>query len=92
LRDIIAILGINELSQEDKEIVARARKLEKFLSQPFHVAEQFSNLKGKYVPLKETIAGFKRLIAGEFDHIPEQCFYMCGGIEDVVANFEKMKQ
>jgi len=92
LRDIISILGINELSQEDKEIVARARKLEKFLSQPFHVAEQFSNLKGKYVPLKETIAGFKRLIAGEFDHIPEQCFYMCGGIEDVVANFEKMKQ
>ncbi len=92
LRDIIAILGINELSQEDKEIVARARKLEKFLSQPFHVAEQFSNLKGKYVPLKETIAGFKRLIAGEFDHIPEQCFYMCGGIEDVVANYEKMKQ
>lgn len=92
LRDIIAILGINELSQEDKEIVARARKLEKFLSQPFHVAEQFSNLKGKYVPLKETIAGFKRLIAGEFDHIPEQCFYMCGGIEDVVENFEKMKK
>ncbi|HCM42618.1 MAG TPA: F0F1 ATP synthase subunit beta [Candidatus Omnitrophica bacterium] len=92
LRDIIAILGINELSQEDKEIVARARKLEKFLSQPFHVAEQFSNLKGKYVPLKETIAGFKRLIAGEFDHIPEQCFYMCGGIEDVVANYERMKQ
>lgn len=92
LRDIISILGINELSQEDKEIVARARKLEKFLSQPFHVAEQFSNLKGKYVPLKETIAGFKRLIAGEFDHIPEQCFYMCGGIEDVVANYEKMKQ
>jgi len=92
LRDIISILGINELSQEDKEIVARARKLEKFLSQPFHVAEQFSNLKGKYVPLKETIAGFKRLIAGEFDHIPEQCFYMCGGIEDVIANYEKMKQ
>ncbi len=90
LRDIIAILGINELSQEDKEIVARARKLEKFLSQPFHVAEQFSNLKGKYVPLKETIAGFKRLIAGEFDHIPEQCFYMCGGIEDVVENYNKM--
>lgn len=90
LRDIIAILGINELSQEDKEIVARARKLEKFLSQPFHVAEQFSNLKGKYVPLKETIAGFKRLVSGELDHIPEQCFYMCGGIEDVVENYNKM--
>lgn len=92
LRDIIAILGINELSQEDKEIVARARKLEKFLSQPFHVAEQFSNLPGKYVRLKDTIDGFKRLIAGEFDHIPEQCFYMCGVIDDVVENYNKMKK
>jgi len=92
LRDIIAILGVNELSQEDKEIVARARKLEKYLSQPFTVAEQFSNLKGKYVPLKETIKGFKRIIAGELDHIPEQCFYMCGVIEDVFANYEQLKK
>lgn len=92
LRDIIAILGINELSQEDKEIVARARKLEKFLSQPFNVAEQFTGVKGKYVRLKDTIESFKRIVSGELDHIPEQCFYMAGGIEDVVENFEKMKK
>ncbi len=92
LRDIIAILGINELSQEDKETVARARKLEKFLSQPFNVAEQFTGVKGKYVRLKDTIESFKRIVAGEFDHVPEQCFYMAGGIEDVIQNYETMKK
>ncbi len=92
LRDIIAILGINELSQEDKETVARARKLEKFLSQPFNVAEQFTGVKGKYVRLKDTIESFKRIVAGELDHIPEQCFYMAGGIEDVIENYDRMKK
>ncbi len=91
LRDIIAILGINELSQEDKEIVMRARKLERFLSQPFSVAEAFTGRKGKYVPLPETIKSFQRIVSGELDHIPEQCFYMCGSVEDVIENFEKTK-
>jgi F-type H+-transporting ATPase subunit beta len=92
LRDIIAILGINELSQDDKETVARARKLEKFLSQPFNVAEQFTGIKGKYVRLKDTIESFKRIVAGEFDHVPEQCFYMAGGIEDVIENYDRTKK
>jgi len=91
LRDIIAILGINELSQEDKEIVMRARKLERFLSQPFSVAEAFTGRKGKYVPLTETIKSFQRIVSGELDHIGEQCFYMCGSVEDVIENFEKTK-
>ena len=91
LKDIIAILGINELSEEDRQLVARARKLERFLSQPFSVAEAFTGLKGKYVPLKDTIESFQRVVKGEFDHIPEQCFYMAGGIEDVVENYDKMK-
>ncbi|OGW72380.1 MAG: F0F1 ATP synthase subunit beta [Omnitrophica bacterium GWA2_52_12] len=91
LKDIIAILGINELSEEDRQLVARARKIERFLSQPFSVAEAFTGLKGKYVTLKETISSFRRVAAGEFDHIPEQCFYMAGGIEDVVEAHEKMK-
>ena len=90
LRDIIAILGVNELSQEDKEIVMRARKLERFLSQPFSVAEAFTGRKGKYVRLKDTIESFKRVVAGEFDHITEQAFYMAGGIEDVIEAHEKM--
>lgn len=90
LRDIIAILGINELSEDDKKIVMRARKLERFLSQPFNVAEAFTGLKGKYVRLKDTVQSFKRVAAGEFDHIPEQAFYMAGSIEDVVENYEKM--
>jgi F-type H+/Na+-transporting ATPase subunit beta len=91
LKDIIAILGINELSQEDRELVARARKIERFLSQPFSVAEAFTGIKGKYVRLKDTIASFKRILSGELDHIPEQAFYMCGGIEDVLEKFEKMQ-
>lgn len=92
LRDIIAILGINELSPEDKAIVMRARKIEKFLSQPFSVAEQFTGRKGKYVRVADTIRGFKMVASGELDHIPEQAFFMAGGIEDVMENAEKMKK
>ncbi|HNX67910.1 MAG TPA: F0F1 ATP synthase subunit beta [Candidatus Omnitrophota bacterium] len=91
LKDIIAILGVNELSPEDKEIVARARKIERFFSQPFSVAEAFTGRKGRYVHLKDTIVSFKKILAGELDHVPEQCFFMCGGIEDVLENYEKTK-
>jgi F-type H+-transporting ATPase subunit beta len=91
LKDIIAILGINELSQDDRSLVMRARKIERFLSQPFSVAEAFTGFKGKYVPLKDTIQSFKRVAAGELDHIPEQAFYMCGSIEEVVEKHEKMQ-
>lgn len=89
LRDIIAILGMDELSPEDKLAVARARKIQRFLSQPFHVAEVFTGAPGKYVSLKDTIKGFKMLLDGECDHIPEQAFYMVGSIEEV---FEKAKK
>ena len=82
LRDIIAILGMDELSEEDKLVVYRARKIQRFLSQPFHVAEVFTGSPGKYVPLKETIKGFKAILSGEYDHLPEQAFYMVGGIEE----------
>ena len=82
LQDIIAILGVDELSEEDKVIVARARKIERFLSQPFFVAEQFTGIPGKYVPIDETIASFKALTEGEYDHLPEQAFFMVGGIEE----------
>ena len=82
LRDIIAILGMDELSDEDKLIVMRARKIQRFLSQPFHVAEVFTGSPGKYVPLRDTIAGFKAILNGEYDHLPEQAFYMVGGIEE----------
>jgi len=92
LQDIIAILGMDELSDEDKIIVSRARKIQKFLSQPFHVAEAFTGTPGKYVPLKDTIRGFKGLVNGEFDSMPEQAFYMVGGIEEAVENAERMKQ
>jgi F-type H+-transporting ATPase subunit beta len=84
LRDIIAILGMDELSAEDKLLVARARKIQRFLSQPFHVAEVFTGSPGKYVPLKETLRGFKGILAGEYDHLPEQAFYMVGGIDEAV--------
>jgi len=86
LQDIIAILGMDELSDEDKLTVARARKIQKFLSQPFFVAETFTGRKGKYVPLKETVTGFKKIAAGEMDEYPEQAFYMAGNIEEVVEN------
>ncbi len=82
LRDIIAILGMDELSEEDKLVVYRARKIQRFLSQPFHVAEVFTGSPGKYVPLKETIKGFKAILSGEYDHLPEQAFYMVGGIDE----------
>ncbi len=84
LKDIIAILGMDELSEEDKLIVQRARKIQRFLSQPFFVAEVFTGAPGKYVSLKDTIKSFKAIVAGEYDHLPEQAFYMCGGIEDVI--------
>ncbi len=91
LKDIIAILGMDELSEDDKLVVQRARKIQRFLSQPFFVAEVFTGAPGKYVSLKETIASFKAILAGEYDHLPEQAFYMCGGIEEVVAKAEKAK-
>jgi len=91
LQDIIAILGIDELSEDDKLIVSRARKIQRFLSQPFHVAEQFTGLKGKYVPVKETIRGFKEIVDGKHDGLPEQAFYLVGPIEEAVAKAESMK-
>jgi F-type H+-transporting ATPase subunit beta len=85
LKDIIAILGMDELSDEDKQLVTRARKLQRFLSQPFFVAEVFTCTPGKYVSLKDTIRSFKGIIAGDYDHLPEQAFYMVGSIDEVVA-------
>jgi F-type H+-transporting ATPase subunit beta len=90
LQDIIAILGVDELSEEDKIAVARARRIQRFLSQPFFVAEQFTGIEGKYVPLDETIASFKALTEGEYDHLPEQAFFMAGGIEDVERNAKEL--
>ena len=90
LRDIIAILGMDELAPEDKLAVARARKIQRFLSQPFHVAEVFTGSPGKYVPLKETIRGFKMIINGECDHMPEQAFYMVGGIDEAIEKAKKI--
>ena len=91
LQDIIAILGMDELSDEDKLTVERARKIQKFLSQPFFVAEAFTGREGRYVKLEDSIRSFKDLVAGEYDHIPEQAFYMCGAIEEVLENYEKME-
>ncbi|EIJ69028.1 MULTISPECIES: F0F1 ATP synthase subunit beta [Pasteurellaceae] len=90
LKDIIAILGMDELSENDKLVVARARKIERFLSQPFFVAEVFNSTPGKYVPLKETIRGFKGILDGEYDHIPEQAFYMAGSIDEVIEKAKNM--
>jgi len=92
LKDIIAILGMDELSEEDKQAVSRARKIERFFSQPFHVAEVFTGSPGKYVPLKDTIRGFKAIVDGEYDHLPEQAFYMVGGIEEAVEKAKKMAE
>ena len=92
LQDIIAILGMEELSDEDKLTVARARKIQRFLSQPFFVAEQFTGTPGKYVPLKETIRGFKEILAGKYDDLPESAFYMVGSIDEVVEAANKMKK
>jgi F-type H+-transporting ATPase subunit beta len=90
LQDIIAILGMDELSEEDKVSVARARKIERFLSQPFHVAEQFTGFAGKYVPLAETIRGFREIVEGKHDDLPEQAFYMVGSIDEVVEKARKL--
>src|SRR5512145_938796 len=90
LQDIIAILGMDELSEEDKRLVGRARRVQRFLSQPFFVASQFTGLDGKYVKLEDTIASFERVVSGEFDQLPEQAFYMQGGIDDVVAQAKKL--
>ena len=90
LQDIIAILGIDELSEDDKLSVARARKIQKFLSQPFFVAEQFTGLEGKYVPISETVRGFREIVDGRHDAVPEQAFYMVGAIDEALANAEKM--
>ena len=92
LKDIIAILGMDELSEEDKQAVSRARKIERFFSQPFHEAEVFTGSPGKYVPLKDTIRGFKAIVDGEYDHLPEQAFYMVGGIEEAVEKAKKMAE
>jgi len=92
LKDIIAILGMDELSEEDKATVGRARKIERFFSQPFHVAEVFTGAPGKYVSLKDTIRGFKMICDGECDHLPEQAFYMVGGIEEAFEKAKKMTE
>jgi F-type H+-transporting ATPase subunit beta len=90
LRDIIAIMGMDDLAPEDKLSVARARKIQRFLSQPFHVAEVFTGSPGKYVTLAETIRGFKMIVAGECDHLPEQAFYMVGTIDEAFEKAKKM--
>jgi F-type H+-transporting ATPase subunit beta len=90
LQDIIAILGMDELSEEDKRLVGRARRVQRFLSQPFFVAAQFTGLEGKYVKLEDTITSFERVVSGEFDHLPEQAFYMQGAIDDVVEQAKKL--
>jgi len=92
LQDIIAILGMDELTEEDKVIVGRARRLQRFLSQPFHVAEQFTGTPGQYVKLEDTIESFERVVSGEFDHLPEQAFYMVGGIEGAIEKARKLEQ
>jgi len=92
LQDIIAILGIDELSEEQKVVVARARKIQKFLSQPFHVAEQFTGIPGKYVPLADTIRSFKMIVDGELDHLPEQAFFLVGVVEEAIEQAKKLEQ
>jgi F-type H+-transporting ATPase subunit beta len=92
LQDIIAILGLDELSEEDRRTVDRARKIERFLSQPFFVAEVFTGSPGKYVTLEDTIKGFQMILAGELDSLPEQAFYMVGNIDEAIAKGEKLKK
>ena len=92
LQDIIAILGMDELSEEDKLVVARARKIQRFLSQPFHVAEVFTGSPGKLVDLKDTISGFKGICEGKYDDLPESAFYMVGGINEAIAKAKKMAE
>jgi F-type H+-transporting ATPase subunit beta len=90
LQDIIAILGMDELSEEDKQVVSRARRLERFLSQPFHVAEQFTGAPGKYVKLADTIRSFAEILAGKHDNLPEAAFYMVGGIDEAIEKAKKL--
>jgi F-type H+-transporting ATPase subunit beta len=90
LQDIIAILGMDELSEDDKLTVTRARKIQRFLSQPFHVAEVFTGISGKFVQVEDTVKSFKAVVDGEYDHLPEAAFYMVGGIEDAVAKAAKL--
>ena len=90
LQDIIAILGMDELSEEDKLTVSRARKIQKFLSQPFHVAEVFTGIPGKFVAVEDTVKSFKAVVDGEYDHLPEAAFYMVGGIDEVIKKAERM--
>lgn len=90
LQDIIAILGVEELSDEDKLVVSRARKIQRFFSQPFFVAEDFTGIQGKYVPLRDTIQGFSELLKGKYDHIPEQAFFMAGTSDDVIRHAEEI--
>jgi F-type H+-transporting ATPase subunit beta len=90
LQDINAILGMGELSVDDKLVVGRARRIQRFLSQPFFVAEQFTGFPGKYVKLEDSIASFERVLSGEYDHLPEQAFYMVGGIDEAVEKGKKM--
>ena len=91
MQDIIAILGIDELSEDDKVAVTRARKLQRFLSQPFFVAAQFTGVEGRYVPIADTVRGFKEIVEGKHDDIPEQAFKMVGTIEEALENAEKLK-
>jgi F-type H+-transporting ATPase subunit beta len=91
LQDIIAILGLDELSEEDRAVVARARKVERFLSQPFFVAEVFTGSPGKYVSLEDGITGFNQILDGNYDDLPEQAFYLVGGMDEVIAKAAKMK-
>ena len=91
LQDIIAILGVDELGDEDKAVVARARRIQRFLSQPFTVGEQFTGMPGKYVPIKETIRGFKEILEGKYDDIPESAFLFAGTIDDVVEKAKTLK-
>ena len=90
LQDIIAILGMDELSEDDKLVVGRARRIQRFMSQPFSVAEQFTGIKGQYVKLEETVSSFERLVAGEFDQYPEQAFFMQGAIDGVIEAAQKL--
>ena len=92
LQDIIAILGIDELSEEDKLTVGRARRIQKFMSQPFFVGEQFTGKPGKYVPVADTVRSFKEIVEGKYDHLPEQAFFMVGTIDEAVEAAEKMKR
>ena len=92
LQDIIAILGMDELSEEDKLVVSRARKIQRFLSQPFHVAEVFTGSPGKFVSLEDTIKGFDGLVKGDYDHIPEAAFYLVGTIEEALEKAKKMAE